>query len=548
MSLLTDHTVFAEMDRYSDGAKQSELSNESQHDRIVRGVKRKVPNAVFAFRFATAHTGRDPDREQLMEAHRKIKNYNRRDTHPVTCLILLRWDRWFRNAMAAVEWVNRFKEIGVEVNTVERWIEFDKMTDLMIFFLEQAASQKVSDDISDHTIRNQEACLKSGYYPYRTSTRYQKKVKDELGRRVEWLPASENLRRAGVAITQGSGITEAWLANGGREVLGAKQTFRDALANKRYQSIGPNGEQLNFAPLWDSWVWEALQKRLRSMKVLTKNQQSLSKNYLRGIVYGAPCYKVSTSSSVRNGSGKRSNYLICNCKGITHYRFRRDEVDQDFRAMLGEITATSITQLRLSKKAEKRSKQNTAILRADLKREKAKLAEAKDLAKKSVKFLLLGQITPKEKQEIANDVVSADAKVAHIEMLLNRQGEILSNVLQGIAGLGAVLAGVESNLQLRDFARMAFPKGLQYIPEKRIFRTTTMNAALSTIAMQSNSYKKLKIGAAALATTPSDPTVSKPNVGQIAPAPVMGGKPDDSRTLKAHMTAFHAYCAKYNIA
>lgn len=449
--------------------------------------------------------------------------------------------------MAAVEWVNRFKEIGVEVNTVERWIEFDKATDLMLFFLEQAAAQKVSDDISDHTIRNQEACLVRGYYPYRTSTRYQKKVKDDLGRRIEWLPAADNLRRAGLHILGGAGIEESWLAFGGREVLGAKQSFRDAISNERYQARA-NGQKLNFEPLWNEYEWLALQKRLRSMRVLTKNQRSLSDNFLRGILYGGPCQNVATSSPVKNGSGKRTHYYICNCKGVTHYRYNRDRVHEDFKAMLEEITLTSVAQIRISKKAEKRSRSNTANLRADLKKQKEKLREAKEMAKKSVKYLLAGHITPQEKNELVAEVAKIEAKVSHLNVLLDRQGEILSNVLQAIAGIGAVLAGVESNLQLRDFVRMSFPDGLQYIPEKRIFRAVTMNVALSTIAMHSGLYAKLKIGAAATATTPITTESVSTEFSTKGGSPVKGGKPDNARTVKRHLTAFHAYCAKYNIA
>lgn len=547
MSRLKDHHVFALMMRYSDGDKQNELSNESQYDLIIKALARDVPNAMFPFKFSDAHTGRDPSREQLLDAHRKLKAYNKKATHPVTCLILLRWDRWFRNAMQSVEWVNNFKEIGVEVNTIERWIEFDKATDLMLFFLEQAAAQKVSDDISDHTKRFQEACLNRGYFPYRTSTRYQVKVKDDRGKRIEWLPAADSLRRAGLHVLGGAGIKESWEAFGGRDVLGPIQSFRDCLSNERYQAVW-EGQQLNFTPLWESWEWQALQKRLRSMRVLTKNQRSLSENYLRGDIYGGPCHVGATSSAVRNGSGKRSYYYICKCKGATHYRFRRDEVHEDLRAMLSEITMTSVAILRVSKKAEKRSRENTSVLRADLKKKKAQLAEAEDMAKKSVKYLLAGHITPKEKTELVAEVAKAEAAVAHLETLLERQGEILSNVLQAIAGIGVVLAEVESNLQLRDFIRMAFPEGLQYIPEKRIFRTATMNVALSTIAMQSGSYTKLKIGAVPMKGNGIDEGSRVAGVLLESNTPDMGGRPGDNRTTKNHLTAFHAYCAKYNIA
>lgn len=547
MSQITDHHVFAKMVRYSDGEKQSELSNESQDDNTTRGVLRQVPEAQFPFTFSSAHTGTDPDRWQLEDALKKIKAYNRRSARPITCLILWRWDRWFRNSFASVDWVGRFNEIGVEVNTVERWIDFDQVTDKMLFFLEQAAAEKVSKDISDHTKRNQVACLERGYYPYRTSKRYQRKINDDLGRRIKWLPAAEILRVAGVEISHGAGINQAWQANGGRAVLGPIQSFRDSLGNERYQGRVA-GVKLNFAPLWEEYDWVRLQKELRTRRVLTKNLKSLSDSFLRGIVYGSPCNVTATSSTVKNGSGKKTSYYVCKCKGVTHYRFRRNEVDEDLRNMVKELTYKAVSQLRLSNKAKKRMQQQTANLRSELKRKKNELIEAEDLVKKSVKFLLQGAITTKEKQDLEADVLRLTAHVTETQMLLDRQGEVLQHVLQSIAGIGAVLSKVESNLQLRDFVQMAFPEGLQYIPEKRIFRATRMNAALSTTDAGSVSYSLIQIGAAANATTPITTESVSTEISANANTPVKGGKPGDNRTAKEDIIALRAYCFKYQIS
>jgi hypothetical protein len=216
--------------------------------------------------------------------------------------------------------------------------------------------------------------------------------------------------------------------------------------------------------------------------------------------------------------------------------------------MVKELTYKAVSQLRLSNKAKKRMQQQTANLRSELKRKKNELIEAEDLVKKSVKFLLQGAITAKEKQDLEADVLRLTAHVTETQMLLDRQGEVLQHVLQSIAGIGAVLSKVESNLQLRDFVQMAFPEGLQYIPEKRIFRSTRMNAALSTTDAGSVSYSLIQIGAAANATTPITTESVSTEMSANANTPVKGGKPGDNRTAKEDIIALRAYCFKYQIS
>lgn len=550
MSLMMDHHDLAKMLRYSDGEKQRVLSNESQDEEITKGVLYENPSAKFHFTFASAHSGTDPDRNQLEDAFKKLKAFNRRAPRPVTCLILWRWDRWFRNAFSSVRWVERFRSIGVEVNTVERWINFDHDTDKMLFFLEQSAAEKVSNDISAHTKRSQAACLRRGYMPHRISRRYQDRIETPAGKKIVWLPAADNLRKAGIAVIAGSGIKEAWLANGGREVLGALQTFRDQLSNEHNQAR--RGEhRLDFAPLWLEADYIRLQKRLRGMKVLTKNLKSLSDNFMRRLLFGSPCNAPATSSPVRNGSGKKTHYYVCNCKGLTHYRFRRDEVHGRLREMIKELSYNAVGQLRLSRKAEKRSKEQVKNLKSELARKKRALTDAEKMSKEAVKALLRKEITFKEKQEISDEVLKLQAEIVETEGMVKRHGEILSHVLQSIAGIGAVISTVESNLQLRDFIRMAFPEGLQYLPESRTFRAPRTNAALSTIDANSASYSLLKIGVAAETTTPKALIQQKQSESKMlaeADTPVLGERPVNNRTVKEDIVALRAYCEKYQIA
>ena len=542
--------------RYSDGEKQRELSNESQDHEITTRILRENEAARFPITFAASSSGREPDRSQLELAYADIKRYNRSATYPITCLILLRWDRWFRNSMASVRWVGKFEELGVEVNTVERWIDFSQITDKMLFFLEQAAAEKVSQDISDHVIRNQKACLRDGYYPYQISKRYQRRVITKEKRYLEWTPSSENLRQAGIAIANGAGITEAYYLTGGEEVHGHIDSFSDNLRNRRFQAKY-NEFDLDFPPLWNHYDWQKMQRRLLTFTKSAKGQRNLEENYLKDIIYGGPCNQRASTSPVkkkRNGKLiKTYNYYICACKPLRHYRFRREEVHERLTLMLAELTLVADKQKRLAVKAKKRASKQTGGLKKELRKKTAELKDAETMVSASLKAFLRGHITLAEKSQLVDEVENLRADVAKTKELIQRQGEILEKVLLSIKGIGAVLSRVDSKLQLRDFLRMAFPEGLEYVPEIRTFRAIRMNVALSTIDTMSASYRLLKVGAAANATAPLEPTGAAED-NSAAPG---GFEPSGSwvedpgkveLTVKSDLVAFHRYCDKYAVA
>ena len=530
---LRSHHCIVPMVRYSDGQNQRELSNESQLDAIGSAINRAGHNPYVPFSVRAAHSGRDPNRAQLKEALDRIKAYNRNATQPITLLLLSKWDRWFRNAMASVEWVNRFKEIGVEVNTIDRWCFYTSANDLIMFFIEQCTAQNFSDDLSKHTIRNQEACIKRGYIPYQVRRRYLERHINKDNRWLSWKPASDNLRKAGQMILLGSGLNAAYQATGGREVHGAYQSFRDSLADEKMQARH-KGYDLDYKPLWPEYEWQDLQRILSRGKVVTSKTRSLMDAYLRDILIGGPCNSRATSSTPKTKAKKiKGKYYTCRCKGCArHYRFKRDQVHEDFKAMLKEICLTANRQASLSKKAVKRSEDQLKNLKKSKARLEKQVKQGQEMKDNARRLLIQGVISAADRDATENETRVAEAELARVTDQINRYGEILNRVLDSIRDIGKFLHNFDNPLQLRDFTRVLFPDGLKYDAEKRLFRTTSINAAYSVIAEKSVSYNRIKFGEA---------------IGDMTP-PVVGAFPVLVRTPQSDRQLLRSYTLRYDAA
>jgi DNA invertase Pin-like site-specific DNA recombinase len=133
---ITDHINFA-LDARVSSDKQDDISNQAQHENTETGLLKANPRALIHYRFADVHTGRNPRRPHLDRVYKQLKRHNNANpNNPITCLLYLRWDRFARNSMPAASQVERFKEIGVEINAFERWVDWDDAMSKALFMFE----------------------------------------------------------------------------------------------------------------------------------------------------------------------------------------------------------------------------------------------------------------------------------------------------------------------------------------------------------------------------------------------------------------------------
>lgn len=522
--------------RYSDGAKQSDFSNVSQRDELEQEVKLNCSHYNFPFESETAHSGRDWDRKQLEDLLDSIKRYNRRNSFPITLVLFHRWDRFFREAIAAVSWVHRFREIGVEINAAKQWVNFDEHTDLYRLFIELLGAEKVSRDIGEHTIRRQKAKLRRGLYPYQLSKRYYYFEQVGEDKYVRFHPARKNLGDSMRAIIRANGELEAaHEMTGGVDVHGPYSTWRDQLVNVFHQARYKEYE-LHFDPIVSESEWRTLQGILSKRKVVSAKNRRIYNNPLNGLIRIAPCGGSLSNSPVTkklsNGKKKTYNYSICACKPVRHFRMKQEEMLSHFHDMLSEISITAEKRVEVEKAIKRQLDSELKGLRQEERKLRKELQRAQLVEQNAAVARFAGEAGADEVKIAMDYAANVKADFDQNQRALAEAQELAKTAVDTLDDVKALIVQGADPFQTRDFIRMAFPEGLIFHPKNRIFTTVRINHALDKVVSESNGYGKIKFG----------PT------SMLEAGPARGGRPELSRTIQSKtrdLILYNRYRAKY---
>lgn len=519
MSKIDQHLKIAIAARYS-SRSQNESSNDSQIKQCMDWYLSQVPSGQVFKIYTDQHTGTAPRRDQIDTIRRELKHENAKSSQPVTLLLWFDWDRWYREAISSVTEVGKFRDIGVEVNTMSRWCDYKDMNSLMMFLLEQGRTQSVSNDISKHTKRVNKQWQHKGYYPYVTSQRFMGRDNTGSERRNFWLPNADNLRQVGIDVANGMTIRAAIARNGGNAVLGDEESVREQL--EKEINMARKGEfTYNFPPLWTESVWQKLQSRSKN-KPQSTQQKSLSKYFGRGVLISPVDFGALTSDPAKSG---KHAYYTRSVDGVCHCRYRVPEVNETLKKLVAELTFTANKQERLTKKAIQRSKDEKQHLVSKSRQLTKQLVEAEAMKKNAVILQAKGQFTADDRKTIENEYLKCKVELEQVNDLIKRHGEILETVLVDLQRIGVVLQEKANGLMLHHFLKTTFPDGLLYCPKSSTLRTSSMNAAFSLLGSQSVSSSLIKFGEPIVKTSP----------------PVMGRRPVLVRTAQSDLQAYFSY-------
>ena len=65
----------------------------------------------------------------------KLLEYIIKNKRKIDYLLVHRWDRFSRNTLEALKQIELFKSMGVEVNSIEGWIEHEQSTQLLMLLI-----------------------------------------------------------------------------------------------------------------------------------------------------------------------------------------------------------------------------------------------------------------------------------------------------------------------------------------------------------------------------------------------------------------------------
>lgn len=531
MSKITDHYHMLAMGRVS-RSKQDTGSNEGQVYFTERWYLEQVPDGKVMKAIKRVHSGRDKDPQVLQDLWSKLAKYNRTSATPLTLILVDHWNRYFRNQEGGWYWVRRFQKIGIEINCRVRWIDWEDPYSKRRFGDEMAQAEQASDDISYKSKTQFQYHVSQGTYPVarvpRIFTRRwisRNPIKEYV---IEKSEVFDPFVRSCDLILGGIGIKAAWRHVGGRAVLGSYDSYCELLRNEilipRYRGVDVDvpaalGEKKFFA----------LQRELDRRKPVARTAKTQHDFYLKPTLCCPHCGKPLTSDRAKSG---KHHYYTCFHSSPRHYRIPAAEVHAEFDELLKQMTFMANSAQLAGKRAVERSKTERAKAEKEvirLRQEQQKLVATEQNA---VFLLAEGTLSERQFKMVEQKKQSVLAELRAAEALLENHGKILEGVLQSLQHIGTVFKENINRAMISHFARMAFVDGLVYDRKKRIFRTTSLNAALSLLPELSGSCPKLKT------RLPVEKTNNR----------VMSGLPGGIRTAATDLELYRAYVRTAKLA
>ena len=503
---LKKHKYVGFVARYS-SAGQDELSNVIQLKKLHVFREEYMPQAKVYGEWQSQQSAFVEENPELNAIYDDLKRRNGRAglKSKVTLLVLLNWTRFFRNALAAMHYIYIFRQIGVEINTIQNWIDHDDPNSVLPLLIALYQAEQYSRDLQ-RQIRNGNAeRLEQGVYCHNISRQIYRRVY-YAHRRYHHEPnepAFSQTRASYLAIMDGGmGLIASWNFYGGREVLGAYQTWRDRpkgeLSEGKYR-----GKPVNVPALLTP------EERARFNSIVHLNEQTkstpderLERCHGLGAVRCPTCGKMMTYSNPTNGSGVSKPYMVCAAENPRHYRVDNVAVNGALRRNLVHITATHDKRHQLANRLVKRTRAEREKAKLEMRSLERTVAKLKGAVDNATLSHAMGDYTDQQLQLVQDAYGKKLNELDAARLDLDYHEEILAQALVELNDIGTLLRDHATGAEINAFWRMLCPDGLVFDPETSTFRTGQLNSAYEKIISEPMSYNQIKLGDAAFGDTP----------------------------------------------
>lgn len=122
--------------------------------------------------FEEDHSAKNFNRPEFSE----LKKYVKVNKNQIDYLLVQKWDRFSRNIGEALIMIEYFKKMGIEVNCIENWIDYEAPDHIIILSVYLSAPEAENSKISDRVVAGTRQSLKEGRYVNMQPTGYVKGV------------------------------------------------------------------------------------------------------------------------------------------------------------------------------------------------------------------------------------------------------------------------------------------------------------------------------------------------------------------------------------
>ncbi len=328
-------------------------------------------------------------------AFQKLLRYFKSNKRNIDTLLFTRWDRFSRNIEAAYRMIRQFKEMGIEVNSIEQPLDLSQPDSKVLLAVYLALPEIENDKNSMRTIDGLRRAMKEGcftgvapkgYLNYRNE-----QGKSTLALDIVIAPLVESaFREYAKGVYSTEDIRQKLLKKGlkisrnGFLNLLKNPTYMGKIYIKAYKKEEAMLVEGLHPAIIDSETFEKVQlimsgKWSTKTKTLTAINEALP---LRGFLSCPKCGKTLTGSGSKGRNGKNT-YFYYHCSRYCKARFKAKEVNAMFIELLAEmkieedleIVYKSILKNRFHEQLE-----NKQTLISSLSREEKKLYKRLEMA------------------------------------------------------------------------------------------------------------------------------------------------------------------------
>ena len=452
----------------------------------------------------------------------------------VAYLFVYRWDRFGRSVEHCFGAIRRFREVGVEVNCPDEWIDYTDPSWPLILSVKFGMAQSESMRISDRTRDGVHAAKVAGFHTAHAPVGYVKGAEmahNGKTRRV-CIPCTTKAPIVRLCFSQyAEGAQQSDLFKRYGPELGIGKTqFSRMLSNPFYAGLvhiaahRSEPAQLipgQHMPIISRELFEAAQQAGRLTEHPAKGktwnttvQPDCESFYLKGVLKAPDTWRNMTAYRSRGKSGRRFPYYASQRRGLIIPAAKAHRIvgqalagmridGEHYQAIKSEINR------QLSDRTTASAKQADAA-RRQIERTRARLANIRtDYAD--------GAITAAEYREMKSsfdaELLAAESKLIASEAAQAENEGLFYRVLDLLSGIDTVFAASTPEYKNR-ILRAVFPEGFTIDPKAEKVRTPCVNDILYELCSKSMNCDALEIE----------------NGTELASDPVKGGRPDRYRT------------------
>lgn len=437
----------------------------------------------------------------------------------VRFLIIQKWDRFYRNSLKALDWIDRFKKINVEVNAAEQWINYSggSINTILGIYIGMAADE--SHNTSMRVKDRNRVWQEKGYWLHDVPLGYIRDLnsKDENGKTkiiidtetsyfiklvfdllqqqvLEPHEIRKAVKKEGYDIS--SSAFYRMIANifyAGHLKLKAYKKQEAKIIKSRY----PAYITLEQFEINQNYLAEIKQKGGR--KVKTNNQESVDLFPLKGHIKCNECGKNLTASKSKGKKQKYGYYHHNRC----FVRIPSKAAESVINSILKDFELSDEYYYSLQAKVN----DNIKVMTSDLRNKTAPIAAAitkSETRLSNLKYLLTdGDIQIDEyrniKSSIEKEITNKKIELNRIHEQLEGINDKASEVLKLLNNLNGIYKNID-NQNKRLLLRTIFPEGFTIIAEKKgettnyKCRTPKINELISILCLKSDSYDAQKKG------------------------------------------------------